>query len=62
MKIKLKYGILLSFAMLLLMAFSSCSTPRYKQNKYKSGKRYNDCGCQMVKPNTGYALSYYEIQ
>ena len=62
MKIKLKHGFLLSFALLLLLAFSSCSTPRYKQNKYKSGKRYNDCGCQVIKPAPGYALSFYEAK
>lgn len=46
---------------LLMLSFAvSCSAPAYKQNKYKSGKRFRDCGCYKpeLKPNT--ALSYYE--
>ncbi|MDD3743541.1 MAG: hypothetical protein PHX54_07975 [Lentimicrobiaceae bacterium] len=62
MKIALKSGIFLSLIMLVLFVFSSCSTPRYKQNKYKSGKRYNDCGCLMIQTNPGQALSYHEVK
>ncbi|MBK9355807.1 MAG: hypothetical protein IPN08_00185 [Bacteroidales bacterium] len=42
--------ILMAFALLLISA--SCSTPPYKQNKYKSAKRSRDCGCYNKAKDT----------
>jgi len=41
---------LIAFTLIVISA--SCSTPPYKQNKYKSAKRSRDCGCyNKVKDN-----------
>jgi hypothetical protein len=45
----MKINVRIPLAGLLVLAVllvSSCSAPAYRQNKYKSAKRYNDCGCQ----------------
>lgn len=47
MKLRNKYSLtILLFAITLIV--SSCSAPAYRQNKYKSGHRYRDCGCQTM--------------
>lgn len=58
MKIKSKY-FLTVLVLLVVFVISSCSAPAYQRNKYKSGKRFQDCGC-MYKPvheNTALCLN-----
>ncbi len=40
------YAAILLFLLMVMVA--SCSTPAYRQNKYKSGKRFRDCGCMTA--------------
>ncbi|KAF0200291.1 MAG: hypothetical protein FD170_3646 [Bacteroidetes bacterium] len=47
-------------ALLLLVIVASCSAPAYKQNKYKSGKRFRDCGCYKHDASSKSVLSYNE--
>ncbi len=47
-------------ALLLLVIVASCSAPAYKQNKYKSGKRFRDCGCYKYDASPKSVLSYNE--
>lgn len=47
-------------ALLLLLIIASCSAPAYKQNKYKSGKRFRDCGCYKYDASPKSVLSYNE--
>jgi len=37
---------------------ASCSTPAYKQNKYKKAKRSRDCGCNFQKIDQHVMYSY----
>ncbi|HLO91277.1 MAG: hypothetical protein ACM3ME_04830 [Chloroflexota bacterium] len=49
MKLRAKYHLSIIVFFLALMV-ASCSTPAYRQNKYKSSKRYNGaCGCMNVE-------------
>lgn len=52
MKSKLTAAVVLSGILLC-----SCSAPAYKQNKYKSARRYRDCGCQMLPKHDKSMLS-----
>ena len=56
----LKKRFLLLFAVCSVFLTASCSTPAYKQNKYKRAKRYNDCGCLIYETNSNQDLCYYE--
>lgn len=56
----LKKRSFLLFAVLSVFLATSCSTPAYKQNKYKRAKRYNDCGCLNYDTNSNTGLCYYE--
>ena len=49
---------LMGLALVLLFISASCSTPAYKQNKYKSAKRSRDCGCLYQKHNTDTMLCF----
>ncbi|NTW24511.1 MAG: hypothetical protein HGA37_07420 [Lentimicrobium sp.] len=39
-----QFSVIVGICMLI---FTACSTPAYKQNKYKKAKRNRDCGCQL---------------
>lgn len=56
----LKKRSVLLFAVFSVFLISSCSTPAYKQNKYKRAKRYNDCGCLNYDTNSNPGLCYYD--
>ena len=56
----LKKKFLFLFAVLSIFLTASCSTPAYKQNKYKRAKRYNDCGCLNYDINSNQDLCYHE--
>jgi hypothetical protein len=47
------------FLTVSLFLLASCSTPAYKQNKYKRAKRYNDCGCMNYDTNSNRGFEYY---
>ncbi|MHC1777872.1 MAG: hypothetical protein AB9834_20905 [Lentimicrobium sp.] len=58
MKYKVR-NLLMSLLVLSALMITSCSTPAYKQNKYKKAKRSRDCGCnfQKVDPNAMYSYN-----
>ena len=56
----LKKRFFLLFALLSIFLITSCSTPAYKQNKYKRAKRNKDCGCMNYEPVSNPDLCYYE--
>ncbi len=47
-------------AITLIFISASCSTPAYKQNKYKKAKRNRDCGCYLQYENTNTMLCINE--
>lgn len=49
---------MIGLALALIVVSTSCSTPTYRQNRYKTGKRYRNCGCQHQKINPGTMLSF----
>lgn len=60
MKLRAKYSFSIIVFFIALMV-ASCATPAYRQNKYKSGKRYNGaCGCMNVEKPDNYLLALNE--
>jgi len=60
MKLKSSY-LFISVLLVALMA-ASCSTPTYKQNKYKKARRSSrDCGC-LIKPADHHVMLSYNEQ
>lgn len=59
MKFRIKFPISL---LVILIAFmvASCSTPQYRKNKYKSAKRFNNCGCTATPKQDNSLLSFNE--
>ncbi len=61
MKIKARYSYYL-LILFISMMIVSCSAPAYRQNKYKSGKRFRDCGCMYVPDHNQPLLSLNETK
>ncbi len=59
MKLRSRYSLAILVFFITLMV-ASCSTPAYRQNRYKSGKRFNDCGCMTMPKQHNSILSYNE--
>jgi len=59
MKFRSRYSLAILVFFITLMV-ASCSTPAYRQNRYKSGKRFNDCGCMSMPKHDNSILSYNE--
>jgi|GEM_PF-729948 len=60
MKLRAKYSLTIIVSVIALMV-ASCSTPAYKQNKYRKNNRYhNSCGCMMTIPQDNYSLTLNE--
>lgn len=55
MKISARYYTAIVVLFLTVM-ITSCSAPAYRQNKYKSGKRFRDCGCMTTPHNHNNAI------
>ncbi|HOI86272.1 MAG TPA: hypothetical protein PLV51_00270 [Lentimicrobium sp.] len=55
-----KTGVITLLAAAFALLAVSCSTPAYKQNKYKRAKRFNDCGCMQKPTDASKVLSYNE--
>lgn len=59
---KLKSSYFFIPVLLFALGAASCSTPTYKQNKYKKARRSSrDCGC-LVKPADHYMMLSYNEQ
>jgi len=59
MKLRARYSLSIIVFFIATMV-ASCSSPAYRQNKYKSGKRFRDCGCMAVPTHDKSILSLNE--
>ncbi|MCO5263325.1 MAG: hypothetical protein M9901_10645 [Lentimicrobium sp.] len=58
---KLKSSYFFIPVLLFALGAASCSTPTYKQNKYKKARRSSrDCGCTIKPADRNVMLSYNE--
>lgn len=51
-------NLLSGLLVLTVVLAASCSTPAYKQNKYKKAKRSRDCGCNFQKIDQSVMYTY----
>jgi len=46
----------------LIIAATACSTPIYKQNKYKNARRNRNCGCHTSLQKADKMLSFNDTK
>ncbi len=51
---------LIASLLLVTVLMSSCATPAWRKSRYKTGKRFQDCGCMYVPAHNKVTLCLNE--